>query len=188
MDLVSRAKNIMLSPKTEWPVIAGESTDIGQLYSGYIVIMAAIPPLCALIGFSLFLGRVGIGFGFFGAIVEYGLSLGGIYVVAVIARWLAPQMGGRDDLDQALKLVAYAHTPSWVGGIFFLIPVLGILNLLLALYGLYLIYLGAEPVMGVPAERAFTYTAALVVTVIVVFVVIRFIMSALLGIGMMGMM
>jgi hypothetical protein len=187
MDIVSRAKNILVSPKTEWPVIASEATDVGALYSNYIVIMAAIPPVCALIGFSMFFGR-GVGFGFFGAIVQYALSLGGIYVVAVIARWLAPQFGGRDDLTQALKLVAYAHTPSWVGGIFFLLPVLGILNLLLSLYGLYLLYLGAAPVLGVPAERMFTYTAAIIITVIVVFVVISFIMSVFLGIGMTGMM
>jgi hypothetical protein len=116
------------------------------------------------------------------------LSLAGVYVVAVIARWLAPQFGGRDDLVQALKLIAYAHTASWVGGLFYLIPPLSIVSLLLTLYGLYLLYLGAAPVMGVPAESAVTYTVALIITVIVVFVLIGFITSALLGIGMIGMM
>jgi hypothetical protein len=188
MDLVSRAKNILLSPKSEWQVIAGETTTIGELYSGYIVILAALPPLCALIGFALFLGRVGVGFGFIGAALQYGLSLGGVYVVAVIARWLAPQFGGRDDFIQALKLVAYAHTASWVGGIVNLLPFLGIISLLMSLYGLYLLYIGAGPVMGVPAERAVTYTLALIITVIVVFALIGFIVSTLLGIGMMGIM
>jgi type III secretory pathway component EscS len=42
--------------------------------------------------------------------------------------------------------------------------------------------------MGVPQERAVTFTVALVVCVIVVFVVIGFIVRALLGFGAMGMM
>jgi hypothetical protein len=185
MDLMSRVKNILTTPRSEWLVIAGESTGLGELYSSYIVILAALPPLCALIGFSLFLGRFGVGFGFFAAVMQYALSLGGVYIVAVIARWLAPQFGGRDDLVQALKLIAYAHTAGWVGGLFYLVPVLGLLGLLMSLYGLYLLYLGASPVMGVPGERVVGYTAALIVTVIVVFALIDFITSALLGIGAM---
>ena len=188
MDLVTRAKNIMLSPKSEWQTIAGEPAEIGQLYSNYIVILAAIPPLCALIGVSLFLRRFSVGFGFVGAVAQYALALIGIYVIALIARWLAPKFGGRDDLIQALKLVAYAHTPGWVGGIFLLLPFLGLLNLLLSLYGLYLLYLGAGPVMGIPDERRLSFTAALVVSVIVVFVVLTFLIRAVLGGGMMAMM
>ncbi len=188
MDLVSRAKNILLSPNSEWPVIAGEPGDVGTLYKSYIAPMAAIPPICAFIGFSVFLGRFGIGFGLFGLIVQYVIALIGVYVIALIAQWLAPRFGGSGDFIRALKLVAYAYTASWVGGIFLLIPFLAIISLLFTLYGLYLLYAGAAPVMLVPAERAVTFTGALVLAVIVVFVVIAFILRLVLGFGMVGMM
>ncbi|HEV8014924.1 MAG TPA: Yip1 family protein [Stellaceae bacterium] len=186
MDLVSRAKNILLSPNTEWPAIAAEPTDVGALYTGYIMPLSAIPPICALIGLAVFLG--GLGVGLVGAIVSWVLGLAGIYVVALLAQWLGPKFGGGNDFIAALKLVGYSHTASWVGGVFMLIPFLGMISLLMGLYGLYLLYTGASPVMGVPQERAVTFTVALVVCVIVVFVVIGFIVRALLGFGAMGMM
>jgi hypothetical protein len=187
MDIVARAKSILLSPNTEWPVIAAEPTSVGALYTGYIMPLSAIPPLAILIGFSLLFGRFGVGFGLIGAIVSWALGLVGIYVAALVAQWLAPKFGGGGDFVPALKLVAYSHTASWVGGIFLLIPFLGIITFLMALYGLYLLYVGATPAAGVPKERAVTFTVALVVCVIVVFLVIGLIMR-LLGLGAMAMM
>ena len=43
--LIARVKGILLTPKTEWPLIAGEPATVGDLYKGYIVWLAAIPPL-----------------------------------------------------------------------------------------------------------------------------------------------
>ena len=47
--LIARVKAILLTPKTEWPVIAGEPTTVADLYKGYIVWLAAIPPLAAFL-------------------------------------------------------------------------------------------------------------------------------------------
>lgn len=187
MDIVARAKSILLSPNTEWPVIAAERADAASLYTGYIMPLSAIPPVATLIGFSLLFGRFGFGFGLTGAIVSWALGLVGIYVAALVAQWLAPKFGGTGDFIEALKLVAYSHTASWVGGIFLLIPFLAIITFLMGLYGLYLLYAGATPAAGVPKERAVTFTIALVICVIIVFVVIGLIMR-LLGLGAMAMM
>lgn len=188
MDLVARAKNILLSPHGEWKAIAAEPGDVGTLYSTYIVPMAAIPPVCGLIGFTFFLGRFGFGFGLVSAVLQYALALVGVYVTALIVQWLGPKFGGSGDFVAALKLVAYAHTASWVAGFFLLVPFLWILGALLSLYGLYLLYAGAVPVMGVPGERAVTFTGATVLSVLAVVIVIGFILRLILGIGMMSMM
>ena len=39
--VIDRVKNILLTPKTEWPVIAAENTTVADLYKNYIVILAA---------------------------------------------------------------------------------------------------------------------------------------------------
>jgi hypothetical protein len=44
MNLVDRIKNILLSPRTEWPKIAGETATVQSLYVGYILVLAAIAP------------------------------------------------------------------------------------------------------------------------------------------------
>ncbi len=88
------------------------------------------------------------------AIVSFILALVAVYVMALIVAKIAPPFGGKDDMAQALKLVAYAYTASWLGGIFNLIPLLSILGIVAALYGLYLLYTGTVPLMGVPKERS----------------------------------
>jgi len=37
MNLVTRVRNILLQPKQEWPVIAGETTPTAQLYILYVI-------------------------------------------------------------------------------------------------------------------------------------------------------
>jgi hypothetical protein len=186
MNIVARAKNIILSPNTEWPVIAAEPTTVKDLYNNYIMVLTAIGPICSLIALLLFAGGLGLGPGLIGAILIYAINLAATYVVALIAQFLAPQFGGRGDFVAALKLVAYSYTPAWVGGFFDLIPALAIIGFLLALYGFYLIYVGATPVMNVPQERAVIFTIVLVIAVIIVFFLTSLILGAIVGAGMVG--
>ena len=176
MNLVDRAKGIILNPNAEWQVIEREPGDIGGLLTGYIAILAAIPAVAGFIGSLL------IGVGFFGAlisaIISYVLGIVGVFVVAFIADALSPGFGGRKDFPSALKLIAYSYTPAWLAGIFAIIPFLGILSIL-GLYGIYLLYLGVPPMTKVPRDRAVVYTIVLIVCAIVLSVVISLIVAAI---------
>jgi len=176
--LLARVQGILLKPKAEWPKIAAEPATIGSIYSGYVVYLAAVPVLCALIGSLVF------GYGFAGvtyrpsiagalttAVVQYALQLGGIYVFALIIDGLAPRFGGQKDNISAFKLAAYAATASWLAGVFTLMPGLSFLSIL-GLYSLYLLYAGAPILMKVPADRALSYTALIIVVGIVIAIVI----------------
>jgi len=57
-DIVTRVKAILTTPKTEWPVIAAETTTIADLYKSYVVILAAID--VAVIYFTMQICNVGI--------------------------------------------------------------------------------------------------------------------------------
>lgn len=185
MNIVARAVKILLLPARQWPVVAAEETPSGDIFYGYVMIMALIPPLCILLGYSLVAGKISFGFGLIGAIVQYCLSLGVVSFVALVAQWLSPKFGGRDDLDQAMKLISYAHTPSWVGGAIFLYPPAATASLVFVLWGAGLVLLGATPVMAVPPRRAFAYTLAVIFTLLVVFFLVSLVMSIFLGLGMM---
>ena len=52
--LVTRVKGILLQPKEEWARIDLEPTPIGAIYRQYVLILAAIGPVCGLIGSLLF--------------------------------------------------------------------------------------------------------------------------------------
>jgi hypothetical protein len=193
MNLVNRVKNILLQPQSEWQVIEPEQTDPQTLYTGYIMILALIPAVAGLIGTAFMVsfmgGRVGMGFVIGAAIMQYVLSLVMVFVVAFIADLLAPSFDGQKNLNQALKLTAYAMTAAWVAGVFTLIPFLGwLLSLLGALYGLYLFYLGAPLLMKVPAAKTVGYTVVVVLAAIVVGFIIGMINAGILGMGAVGMM
>lgn len=188
MNLVERVKAILLQPKSEWLVIEREPGDAGYLFTNYVCIVAAIPPVCAFIGGVIFgYGplQLGIVAGLLHAVVIYLLTLAGVFVVAYVIDFLAGTFNGRKNLDNAMRISAYAPTAAWVAGVFNLIPVLAVLSIL-GLYSLYLLHTGIAALMKPPADKALFYTIAVVACVFVVYVVIFSIVGALFGIGMMG--
>jgi Yip1 domain len=188
MNLVERVKAILLQPKSEWQAIEREPGDTGYLFTNYVCIVAAIPPVCSFIGMSL-IGfgpiRIGIMMGLLEAVVTYVLALIGVFVVAYVIDFLAGTFNGRKDLGNAMKVSAYAPTAAWVVGVVNLIPMLSVLSIL-GLYSLYLLHTGIGALMKPPAEKALFYTIAVIVCVFVVYAVTFGIIGALFGVGMMG--
>jgi Yip1-like protein len=179
MNLMERAKNIVLQPKTEWPVIDAEQTTTGALYTGYIIPLAAIGPIARIIGWSVFgmslpfVGtfRIPIGYAVRTAVITYVASLIGTFVLALIIDALAPTFGGQKNQMQALKVAAYSSTAAWLAGIFGIIPALAILGLL-GLYSLYLLFLGLPVLMKAPEDKAMGYTVVVIICAIVLWIII----------------
>ena len=165
MKLVDRVKDILLNPKAEWPKIEPEAETTQSLYTGYILILAAIGPVAMLIR-SPFLGGVI-------AIVSFVIALGITYVVALIVDALATTFGGEKNFMQSLKLVAYSYTAVWVAGIFHVLGRLGgLVGLLAAIYSLYTFYLGVQVMKKCPADKAVAYTLVVMACVILLGVLV----------------
>ena len=111
--MIARVKAILLTPKTEWPVIAAEPATVPDLYKNWIAILAAIPPVAGFIKGSIigtsFLGvtyRAGMGAGITGAVLTVGHHRQGQALPAAID--VEPQRlarTGRDDLLHFLEVV-----------------------------------------------------------------------------------
>lgn len=170
--ILNRIKNILLTPKTEWPTIAAEPSSIAQLYIGYAVPLTAWAALISLVRLTLIGTRIP-----FGNLVRMPLAGGlglaawtfvgsfiGLFVVGLIVNFLAPSFGGTRDQTQALKVAAYSLTPAYVGSALALSPVLpGLLQFIVLCYGLYVLYLGLPVVMRSAREKALGYTVAVVI-------------------------
>ncbi len=186
-SLITRVKNIILTPTTEWDAIEKEPADIGGLYKNYILILAAIGPIAAMIksivfGYSL-LGvtyRPGIAQAVGTAIVSYAITLVGVFILAIVIDALAPSFGATKNRIQAFKVATYSGTAAWVAGIFGLLPGLGFLTLL-GLYNLYLLYVGLPKLMKAPADKAMGYTVVTVVAAVVVAVVSSIVLAPVVG-------
>jgi hypothetical protein len=183
--LVERVKGILLRPKAEWEVIDGEPATIPGLYTGYVGPLAAIPAVAAALGMSL------IGVGAFGvsykaplvqslsqAVLQWGLTLVGVFVIALVIENLATNFGGVKDRLKAFKVAAYAFTPGWIAGVLMLLPTLAPIAGLIGLYGLYLLYVGLPILMKSPPDKALPYTAVTIIVAIVVWIVIGFTVTA----------
>jgi Yip1 domain len=191
--LMARVKAILMTPKTEWPVIAAEPATVPDLYKNYIAILAAIPAVAgfikgSLIGYGMF-GvhyRTPVGAGITAAVVGYVLSLALVYVMALIVDALAPTFGGQKSQIQALKAVGYAYTASWVASIGQIVPGLGWLILIAGgIYSIYLLYLGLTPTMQSPPEKAGGYTAVSIIIAVVLGWIVALIIGGIIGTGAM---
>ncbi len=190
--LIARVKNILLTPKTEWPVIAAEPETVASLYTNYILILAAVPAVCgfikmAVFGISIpFVGtmRVGLFSSLTNMILTYAVSLGVTFLVALIIDFLAPTFNGEKNQVQALKTAAYGYTASWAAGIFTLVPGLGwLIMLAAAIYGIYIFYLGLPYTMKCPPEKAAGYTAVSIILAIILTWILMIVVGVVSGVG-----
>ena len=184
--LVARVQNILMKPAAEWDVIDGEPATVGGLYTGYACILAAIPAIASVIG-SFFLLHYGALLLVVSLVLSYVLSLVGIFVIALIIDALAPSFGAQKSQIQALKLVVYSYTASWVAGIALIIPVLGGLIALVGwVYTLYILYLGLPKLMKSPADKTVGYFVVSLVVAIVVYGLIAIIAGMIIGMLLVG--
>ena len=182
MNLVERAKNILLTPKTEWEAVAAEEPNIQQILLGYVLPLALIPTIATIIGW----GVIGM-FGF--TSFTYGIAMGLVQIInaflsVIIAGFvidaLAPSFGSQKNMGRAVQLVAYSMTPIWVAGILNILPTIGWLAGLIGLYGLFLMYLGLAPLMKTPEDKKVGYLVVSIIILIVVYFVIAAILTAIL--------
>jgi Yip1-like protein len=176
MRLVERAVNIVLRPRREWLVVAAEPTTPARLFRTYVAPLAAVGPLTSIAGLTLvgitragagtFLVPVGGAVGH--ALAMYLLDLAGIYVLARVIDGLAPRYVSEPDDLRSLQLAAYAATPGWLAGALLIVPALGMVKLLAAAYGFYLLRLGLPALMRTPPHQAGRYFTALVVAVVAI--------------------
>ncbi|MBS0422726.1 MAG: YIP1 family protein [Proteobacteria bacterium] len=184
--LIGRVKNMVLTPKTEWPIVEREPTSIGQLYFSYVVPLALLAAVLAFIHVTL----IGVHVPFGGTIrqpVITGLmslvmtlvgAFIGLLIVGLVINVLAPTFGAVRDLRQAVKTAAYAATPAWVGSLFGLLPAFStLLQLAADCYAVYVLYLGLPIMMHGKQEKAAGYTA----TVVICTIVLGFVLGAVIG-------
>jgi Yip1-like protein len=194
MALIDRVKNIIVAPKAEWDVIAAEVTPNAQLITGYVLPLAAVAAIAGFIGASVvgtsmpMMGtvRLGIAWGLGSAILKVVMAVVMVFVLGYIIDALAPTFGAQKSLPQALKVAAYAYTPVWVASIFTILPMLGIVVLVGAIYAIYLLFLGLPRVMHGPQDKAAGYTALVVVVGIVIWLIVGAITAAIVALGAPG--
>jgi hypothetical protein len=197
MNLIERVKNMLVTPKTEWNVVAAEIPDTGKILSGYIIPLTLAGAVAAFIGYGLIgfsiMGykTVGMSWGLYYDINKLILGIASVYITAFVVDALAPSFGSEKNFGRSFQLVAYGATPGLVAGLFAILPLLaGIVGLVGAVYSVYLWYIGLTPLKNTPEDKKVTYLVVIFLALIVVYFIIGMIISAvmlpLFGLSMLG--
>jgi len=186
MNLVERAKNIMFNPKQEWDVIKTETSTVGDLYTKYALLLAAIPAVAGFLGFTIFgypwaLGsiRIPISSVLTWGIMTYIQMIASIVVISFIIDALAPSFGSTKDMVASTKVTVYSFTPAWVAGILNIFPSLGVIAALAGIYGLVLMYMGLQKVKDVPQDKLVAFFVVIIIASIVVSIVLGLIVTSI---------
>lgn len=191
MDIVARVQAILLKPKEEWVRIKAEPATPAQLFTSYVMLLAAIPAAFQFLGHVL-VGRrlplvgvyrwpVGRALGY--ALGSYVLSLVAVYLFALVVNQLAPSFASTKNMTAALKLAAYSMTPGWVAGVLYIVPGLWALGLVASLYGLYILFLGFEtPMMDTPKDKIPGYLVVSVLVVLAVSIVFNWMVKGIFAV------
>lgn len=196
MSIVDRVRGILLKPASEWEIIAKEPATVSGLFTGYAMILAALPAIATILASGVLgvgsdaMAMAGLSTGLVDTIIRtalgYAVGLGMLYVMALIVNAVSPSFNGKSDLVQSLKLMTYASTPSWVIGI--VTPFLAAAPLIVLLISIgtlgfivYLIYLGLRPVLAVPQEKVAGFTVVIVLVYVVIVIVVAAVVLGLLA-------
>jgi hypothetical protein len=172
--IFTRAYGLLREPKKEWQQIKAEETTVPNLLIGYVAPLAAIPPVCGLIGSLIFEPiRVGsISDAVVGVVVTWLVTVALVFLLGVAINALADQFDAdRNDIG-AQKIAAYSITPALLSGLFSLWPPLWWVSLFALAAMVYIMYRGLPVLMKAPEDRALAYAATVTIAAAVAFIVI----------------
>ncbi len=160
LALLARVKNLLLQPATEWDAIDLEEVEPRRLALRYVAPLAVIPTAAIIVALAV----VGVQAGgewvrapilgvLLSAFIFFVMTIGGVFTFAAIINWLAPRFGAEKNYRQAFKLSAYSVTAALVAGVLAAAPALQVVALMVSVYSLYLLFVGAPKVMH-PAPKS----------------------------------
>jgi len=184
---LASAWGMITKPRTTWAQIANSGDQPGHdqaLWYQYVLPLAALLPVSAYFGEEFFMPSqfsVGWQLGLAKAFMNYVLAVGMVYIMAFFVRLLVGMVSTRPFFGLSLKLVAYASTPIWLSGIFWLNPDLGKIMLAMGLFSLYLTYTGLGSLFGLSDSKAVSLVFFLFLIVMVLAFVTESVKESLLA-------
>lgn len=178
--VIDRAKNILITPKNEWPVVDKETTKPSTILTSYVLPMLSIGAIATFIG----QGLIGRSMGYFGgttasakaglvgALLFVVLTVITVYIVAAAIDVLAQSFGSEKNFNKSFQLAAYSLTAAYVGAIFLIFPALGIVYILCTLYSIYPLYTGIPVMKKTPVDKHVAYLAVVILITVVAVILV----------------
>lgn len=188
MNVIDRAKNILITPKNEWGVIDKEETSVSTILTSYVLPMLSVGAVATFIGQGLIgksLGPWGgstasVKAGLIGALLYVILTVITVYIVAAAIDALAQTFQSEKNWKKSFQLAAYSLTAAYVGAIFFLFPALNILAILCTVYSIYPLYTGIPVMKKTALDKQVAYLAVVILITIVASILVGLVQAEII--------
>ncbi|MBB2495132.1 Yip1 family protein [Aquipseudomonas ullengensis] len=179
--MIHHVWGLFTHPDQEWQEIRGEEESISHMYLTHVLILAAIPALCAFFGTTEVGWRIGDGeavkltasSALQMTIMSYLAMLAGIAVMGAFIHWMARTYDSSPTLTQCVVFAAYTATPLFIGGLSALYPSLWLamfVGTAAICYTVYLLYAGIPTFMNIPQDEGFMFSSSILAVGLVVLV------------------
>lgn len=187
--MLQRIMNIAFRPNEEWPVVAAEAISAQTLFVKYVIPLAAIGPIAGVLGMMLFGKSMGGTWMWSSSmesyltlfLISYVFAVIGVGVNALIVQKLAPTFKSQGDFVSALKMVVFSNAPFWLASVLTLVPILGMLTVLVGLYGIFLFYTGLPHVMKTPEDQRLPFMGIAFLVAVVIWWVLTAVPGFIMG-------
>lgn len=172
---------LLLRPKAVFAELAETRPEPHAVFFRYVIWLAAMPPLFAYIGATVFGWRVGPSTPIHMpneslvliSLAYFFVLLFGFVSTSVIAQWMASTYGARHSLGIHFALVTIIAAPLAVGSVVHLYPNVFI-NVLVfiptLIWSMYLLYAGLPVVLKISEQRGMLMASSLIGYLLVAFV------------------
>ncbi|KGQ11340.1 Inner membrane protein yohC [Beauveria bassiana D1-5] len=174
--------------------IKRENESVSHHYTHHVLLMAAIPVICAFIGTTQIGWNFGDGTyvqlsmftGLYLGIVFYALMLGGVAVMGRVIWWMARNYPQRPSLARCMVFAGYVATPLFLSGIVALYPLVWLcvaVGALALVYTGYLLYVGVPDFLGIDKEEGMSFSSSTLAIGVLVLEVLLAVAVILWGYG-----
>lgn len=168
---MSHVWGLMAHPHREMRSIRQENESVSHHYTHHVLLMAAIPVVCALTGTTQRGWDLGaehtMRLSFYTAsmlaVLFYLLILGGVAVMGRVIHWMARDYPRRPGLQRCTVFAGYIATPLFLSGVVALYPLVWLCLLAGALalaWTGYLLYLGIPMFLNIDYEESLRFTGS----------------------------
>ncbi|NUU67429.1 YIP1 family protein [Enterobacteriaceae bacterium BIT-l23] len=181
-------------PDREMQTIKRENETVSHHYLHHVLIMAAIPVICAFIGTTQIGWNFGadnylqlsLGTGIGLAVLFYALMLAGVAVMGRVIWWMARNYPQRPSLARCMVFAGYVATPLFLSGIVALYPLVWLCVLVgtIALcYTGYLLYVGIPTFLNITRDEGLSFSSSTLAIGVLVLEVLLALTVVLWGYG-----
>lgn len=188
INVIERAKNILITPKNEWYAVDKEVGNVGIILTTYVLPLLGIGALTSFIGQGLIgqsLGPFGgstanIKAGLIAALLFVVFTVITLFIVAATIDALAQTFGSEKNWGKSFQLAAYSLTALYIGSFFLIFPALGILVIICSLYCIYQLYTGIPIMKKTTVDKQVAYLALIILVTIVCLILLGIVESKII--------